>query len=101
MQNTTPTAVKSLKKILYGQDMRDEELDIELLMFADKYQVSQVFKLCLDNIFQQIGFENVIDDILMDKSIMFLANSRKLTMAKLLELLCSLFPNCEITFQVI
>ena len=67
-------------------------------------------KLCLDNICQQIGFENVIDvikaslflqtDILMDKSIMFLANSRKLTVAKLLKskdwkLLCSLFPNCE------
>ena len=40
LQNTTPTAVKSLKSTLYGQDMRDEELDIELLMLADKYQVS-------------------------------------------------------------
>lgn len=110
VQKTTPTAVKSLKSTLYGQDMRDEELDIELLMLADKYQVSQVFKSCLDNICQQIGFENVIDvikaslllqtDILMDKSIMFLANSRKLTVAKMLKsedwnLLCSLFRNCE------
>ena len=110
VQKTTPTAVKSLKSTLYGQDMRDEELDIELLMLADKYQVPQVFKLCLDNIFQQIGFGNVIgvikaslflqNDILMDKSIMFLANSRKLTVAKMLKsedwkLLCSLFHNCE------
>ena len=61
--DTTPKTIRALKNILSLNYIQKEELTFEMLLFADKYDIRPLYKLCQDHLFAAITKENVFDVI--------------------------------------
>ena len=63
MKNTNPKTIEAFKNILSLDYIEKEELSIELLVFADKYDIAPLYKLCQDYFCTAISKENIYDVI--------------------------------------
>ena len=61
--DTTPKTIKAFKNILSLNYIQMEELTSEMLLFADKYEICPLYKLCQDHLCTAITKENVFDVI--------------------------------------
>merc|ERR1712150_288900 len=61
--DTTPETIRALKNFLSLSYIQKEELTFEMLLFADKYDISPLYKLCQDYLCNAITKENVFDVI--------------------------------------
>ena len=86
MVDTTPETIKAFKNILTLDYIEKEDLSVELLIFADKYDIGFLYKLCQDYLCTAISNENLFDIIkaandtkdeeLMSKSSEFITMNR-------------------------
>ena len=61
LENVPLDVVKSFKKIFYDGNVTKEVFDLELLMFADRYNIQLLVYLCKVQIMKTICKENLID----------------------------------------
>ena len=61
--DTTPKTIKAFKNMLSLNYIQMEELTSEMLLFADKYEICFLYKLCQDHLCTAITKENVFDVI--------------------------------------
>ena len=61
--DTTPKTIKAFQNILSLNYIQMEELTFEMLLFADKYEIRPLYKLCQDHLCTAITKENVFDVI--------------------------------------
>ena len=58
----SPSTIETFKKILFTKDVQaieSKDISVELLMFADKYQITPLFKLCKDHLLKNVNMENL------------------------------------------
>ena len=75
LENVSARTVNNFKRILCERNGSKEDLDFELLMFADRYNIQPLVKICKSQIMKSISKENLIDivktaDALNDDQIM-------------------------------
>ena len=84
IKNTNPKTIEAFKNILSLDRIEKEELSVELLLFADQYQIEPLYKLCQEylctaiseeNVFDIIKAANFIDEELMSKAAEFIMKS--------------------------
>ena len=86
IKNTNPKTIEAFKNIMsLDYCIEKEELSVELLTFADKYQIHPLYKLCQEHLCTAISKENLFDVIkaahyikdeeLMAKSAEFIAGN--------------------------
>ena len=84
IKNTNPKTIEAFKNILSLDRIEKEELSVELLLFADQYQIEPLYKLCQEylctaiseeNLFEVIKAANLIDEELMSKAAEFIMKS--------------------------
>ena len=84
IKNTNPKTIEAFKNILSLDRIEKEELSVELLVFADQYQIEPLYKLCQEylctaiseeNLFDVIKAANFIDEELMSKAAEFIMKS--------------------------
>ena len=63
IEDTTPEIIKAFKNVLTLDYIEKENLSIELFMFADKYEIAPLYKLCQDYLCTAISKENLFDVI--------------------------------------
>ena len=63
IKDTTPEAIKAFRNILTLDFIEEEDLSIELFMFAHLYDIAPLFKLCQDYLCTAISKENLFDII--------------------------------------
>ena len=86
IEDTTPEIIKAFKNVLTLDYIEKENLSIELFMFADKYEIAPLYKLCQDYLCTAISKENLFDIIkaanltkdeeLMTKAVEFIGTNR-------------------------
>ena len=77
-----------MKNILTQDDIKEEDLTIELLILADKYRIEQLYKICQEHLHGSMTKETILDVIktadmindeeLMSKSAKFIAMNHAL-----------------------
>ena len=84
IKNTNPKTIEAFKNILSLDRIEKEELSVELLLFADQYQIEPLYKFCQEylctaiseeNLFDVIKAANFIDQELMSKAAEFFMKS--------------------------
>ena len=63
MDNVSVDVLKTMKKMLVEGDLQEEYCNIEMLMFADMYNIKPLIMFCKDRIRRTINHENIIDII--------------------------------------
>ena len=63
MENVSIEVVKAFKRVLCEGSAVKNDLDLELLMFADRYNVQPLVKLCKDKALKTISQESIIEII--------------------------------------
>ena len=63
MENVSVDVLKTMKKMLVDRDFNEEYCNIEMLMFADMYNIKPLIMFCKDRIRRTINHENIIDII--------------------------------------
>ena len=63
MENVSLETVQNFKKILCDGVMDKEVLNVDMLMFADRYNVQPLVKLCKNEVVNNVTKKNVIDVI--------------------------------------
>ena len=63
VKDTSPKTIKALKNILSLDYIEKEDLSVELLILADKYQINPLYKLCQEHLCTAISKENLFDVI--------------------------------------
>ena len=62
IEDFSPSTIETFKKILFTKDVQaiqKKDISVELLMFADKYQIIPLFKLCKDHLIKNVNRENL------------------------------------------
>ena len=63
MENVSLETVQNFKRILCDGVMDKEVLNVDMLMFADRYNIQPLVKLCKDQAIKTISQENIIEII--------------------------------------
>ena len=63
IKDTSPETIKALQNILSLDYIEKEELSVELLILADKYEIHPLYKLCQEYLCTAISKENLFDVI--------------------------------------
>ena len=63
IKDTNPETIKALQNILSLDYIEKEELSVELLILADKYEIHPLYKLCQEHLCTAISKDNLFDII--------------------------------------
>ena len=74
LEGIDPSTIKAFKRILLSHAIKEEDLNVSMLLFADRYNIQLIFKLCLNHLKANITKDNFPDivkasDLLNDKSL--------------------------------
>ena len=87
ISSTSPETIKTFKDILYHKIVDDDDLNVDLILFADRYNIKPIVKICSEVLSQSLEKENVLkivdaaykinDDELLKKAMKYVKQNMK------------------------
>ena len=84
---TSPKTIRTFKDILYQEIVNIDDLDVDLMLFADRYNIKPIVKICSEELCKSIKEENLLkivdaaykinDDELLKKAMAFVKSNMK------------------------
>ena len=84
---TSPKTIRTFKEILYQEIVNNDDLDVDLMLFADRYNIKPIVKICSEELYKSIKGENLLkivdaaykinDDELLKKAMAFVKSNMK------------------------
>ena len=75
LKNISSETIKAFKNIMSNDTINQEDLSVELLVFADRYNIQPLVRFCKDNLKNNISKDNFMDivkaaDVIADKDLL-------------------------------
>ena len=81
ISSTSPETIETFKNILYQKIVNYDDLDVDLMLFADRYNIKPLVKICSEELGQSLRKKNLLkvvdaafklnDDELLKKAMTF------------------------------
>ena len=61
LEEVDPSTVEALQRLLCDHTLREEDLNISMLLFADRYNIKPIFELCSNHLMKNMTRENFVE----------------------------------------
>ena len=61
LEEVDPSTVEALQRFLCDSYIKEDDLNISMLLFADRYNIKPIFELCLNHLMKNVTRENFVE----------------------------------------